>query len=212
VLVLFLTLALFSILGVLRGGDQFAAIASRSEFMAVFTTGLDLANRFETGDISSAVVANLLTADLQRLVPQPLLPFQKFDPAVWYVRTFYPFVDEQGGGYAFGMVAESVLTGGAPSAIFRGVALGAALGLVNNWLVRRPGLFRAVVYMWLMAFIYLAYRDTTFTLAGRFLYQLAPSLIMVWALRWVLVRASQIIRPDKRVAPESPVDTAPALG
>jgi len=192
--VLVLTLLIFSVLGLLRGSDQFAAIATRSEFMAVFVTGLDITSRLEGGDVGGDIMANVLTVDLQRLIPQPLLPFKKFEGSAWYVATYYPFVDEIGGGFAFGMVAESILTGGVASAIIRGFALGAVLGLVINKLAERPGLFRTITYMWILAFIYLSYRDTTFTLIGRYIYQLAPSLVLVWLLRWLLVRGLSAVR------------------
>ena len=145
--------------------------------------------------------ASLLVGDLMRLVPQQLLPFEKIDPASWYVGNFYPIYAEGGGGLAFGMVSESVLGGGKYVALIRGLALGGLIALAINFLSRRPSIWRLIVYVWLFINIYQCFRDTTFSLLGRFAFQFAPGLLLVLLLSQLL--ALRFFAPGPRVAREN---------
>lgn len=183
----------FLALGAMRGGsDSVATAFSQSEFMAVFVTALDIRQVHLTNS-SLDMNATLLIGDLLRLVPQQLLPFEKVDPASWYVSTFYPTYAAQGGGFAFGMLAETALTGGGGWAVVRGLALGGTLGGALNLLTRRDSIWPYIIYLWLITSIYQSFRDTTFTLIGRFMFQLGPALLLCAAV--VLLLRSSAGRP-----------------
>ena len=177
---------LFLLLGLIReGAFAISDAAGRSEFMAVFVTALDMQQLYITGSTLDMNV-NLLVSDLFRLVPQQLLTFEKVDPAGWYVVTFYGSYAEAGGGLAFGMMAESVLGGGGLTALFRGLALGALVALALNLLARRHSIWRVIIYIWLFISLYQCFRDTTFTLMGRFVFQFGPALLVVFLLSHLL--------------------------
>ena len=181
-----LVVAVFLLLGLLRGGgDSVAAAFSNSEFMAVFVTALDVRQIYLTG-ASLGMNLTLFLADLVRLVPQQILPFEKIDPASWYVTTFYPEQAAEGGGMAFGMLAEAALSGGFVEALVRGMALGTVLSVAFNFLAKGRSIWRYVIYLWLITSIYQCFRDTTFTIGGRFVFQLLPAILLCASLTYLM--------------------------
>lgn len=179
-------LTVFLMLGFFREGTMAVSdVAGRNEFIAVFVTALDVQQLYIIGSTLDMNM-NLLVGDLFRLVPQQFLDFEKIDPATWYVANFYPYYAESGGGLAFGMISESALSGGGISALIRGLALGTIVSLSINVLSRRPTIWRMIVYVWLFINIYQSFRDTTFTLIGRFVFQFAPGLLLVILLSQLL--------------------------
>lgn len=181
-------LVVFLVLGLLRGGMlDINDAAGRSEFMAVFVTALDVQQLHIAGSTLDMNVS-MLVSDLFRLIPQQLLSSEKIDPATWYVSNFYPAYGEGGGGLAFGMLSEAILGGGAFNAFLRGLTLGGIVSLVLNFLTRRTSVWHMLIYIWLFVSLYQCFRDTTFTLGGRFLFQFGPALLLVTVLAQ-LVRA-----------------------
>jgi hypothetical protein len=173
-------LTIFLVLGLLRGGGYFDIndAAGRSEFMAVFVTALDVQQLHIAGSTLDLNVS-MLVSDLFRLIPQQLLDYEKIDPATWYVSNFYPHYAEGGGGLAFGMLSEAILGGGGFNAFLRGLTLGAIVTLAFNFLTRRQSIWHLLIYVWLFVTLYQCFRDTTFTLGGRFLFQSGPALLLV---------------------------------
>jgi hypothetical protein len=133
------------------------------------------------------MIVSMLVSDLFRLIPQQLLSSEKIDPATWYVSNFYPAYAEGGGGLAFGMLSEAILGGGAFNAFLRGLTLGGIVSLAFNFLTRRQSVWHMLIYVWLFVSLYQCFRDTTFTLGGRFLFQFGPALLLV-AIMAQLVR------------------------
>jgi hypothetical protein len=181
-----LGLAIFLLLGLTREGlFAISDAAGRSEFMSVFVTALDVQQLYITGSTMDMNV-NLLVSDLFRLIPQQLLTFEKVDPASWYVVTFYPAYAEAGGGLAFGMISEAVLGGGGFAALLRGLALGVVASLAFNFLTRHGSIWRMIIYIWVFISLYQCFRDTTFSLFGRFAFQFAPALLITFAFSHLL--------------------------
>ncbi|AJP59105.1 hypothetical protein UC34_23460 [Pandoraea vervacti] len=171
-------IALFLLAGQIRGGvSDTAAIAGlqSGEFTSVFINALDIIKRKQ--ELGSFDVP-LYTLDLARVIPQQLLWFDKLDPSVWYVSTFYPDFAKAGGGLAFGAIAESFVGFGVVEALVRGMLLGLVAAFVVNHLLReRVTPMRIVAYIWLFAMSYQSVRDTTFTLFGRYVFQVLPMAI-----------------------------------
>lgn len=177
-LALLLVVVGFLARGASRAGDStIAAAFAQSEFMAVFVTSLDVRQIYLTGS-SADTGLTLLLADLARLIPQQIAPFQKIDPASWYLTTYYPQYAASGGGFAFGMLAEAALSGGFWMAILRGFTLASVICLALSTIIRRQSFFAYITYIWLLACIYQSFRDTTFTLFGRFTFQLLPAILL----------------------------------
>lgn len=171
-------IALFLLAGQIRGGvSETAAISGlqSGEFTSVFINSLDIIKRkLELGEFG----VPLYTLDLARVIPQQLLWFDKLDPSVWYVSTFYPEFARAGGGLAFGAIAESFVGFGVLEALVRGMLLGLVGAFVVNRLLRKNVTpMKIVAYVWLFAVSYQSVRDTTFTLFGRYVFQVLPVAI-----------------------------------
>ncbi len=181
-----LLVAVFLAAGAYRGNSgSLAAVIGQSEFMAVFVTALDVRQIYLTGS-STEISTILFLADVFRFIPQQFLPFEKIDLADWYVSIFFPQYKAAGGGFAFGILAEAALSGGILEAILRGMALGFALSMALNLTVRKTTLWSYVIYIWLTVSVYQCFRDTTFTLVGRFAFQFLPALLICAAVAVLL--------------------------
>lgn len=172
--------AAFLVAGTIRGGvSETTAISGlqSGEFASVFINAVDIMSRkAQLGDFGIP----LYSLDLARVVPQQLLWFEKLDPSVWYVSTFYPDFALAGGGLAFGAITESFVGFGAWEALVRGILLGLVAAFVVNRLLRaRLTPMAVVAYIWLFVMSYQSIRDTTFTLFGRYVFQVLPVIIFV---------------------------------
>jgi len=189
-------------LGMLRqyGGADLAAlgievIAGSSEFESLFANAYDVDRLIAFGEIDRAsMIGTVYVGDLVNLVPQQLVPFAKVSLPTWYLEAFYPEFLDQGGGLAFGAVAEALIGSGWPDLVWRGAFVGAALGLFDHWVtVTRVNFWRFVFCLWLMTSCYLIFRTTTFTLVAVFVYRFLPALLMVSVLAYLLRAAA--VRP-----------------
>jgi oligosaccharide repeat unit polymerase len=176
-------LLLFIFAGILRTDDGSDALMlapfQGGEFFSVFTNSVDLSRRIAEGG-SSEVPWQIYWADLLRFVPQQFIGFEKLDPAVWYVKTYYPEFYDAGGGLAFGAIAESVTGFGFVEAFVRGGLLGVAYAFVaNRCTSRQMTPMRVFVYVWFVVMSYQAIRDTTFTVFPRFVFQVLPVIVFL---------------------------------
>lgn len=158
----------------------FEGVLVNNEFTSVFANGLQIAQERDWLAAQS-MLPNFYIADIARLFPQQLLPFEKIDPSHWYVTMFEPDYAELGGGLAFGAVAESAAGFGVAEAFVRGALLGGLFAWAHGFLTSRGrGSFIClVVYIWLVVFSYNSFRDTTFVLLARFVFHLLPALVLI---------------------------------
>jgi hypothetical protein len=186
-------LVLFMIGGLIRDNNPDGGLLDlfqSGEFTALFINAVDLRQRFEDGYAAEFRFAFYLV-DVIRLIPSQLLGDFKIDPATWYVETFYPDYFDAGGGLAFGLMAESAAGFGAPEAFLRGLLLGWAYAALANRLTRNgSSILKIYIYVWLVVMSYQSFRDTTFTLITRSLYQVIPVVLFV---SFVERRASGVI-------------------
>ena len=180
-------LALFLLAGLIRQSGFGADVSGLyllqgGEFLSIFYNSVDLSERLGELD-NPALRAGIYAVDLLRLVPRQIVGDLKLDPATFYVSTFYPEFSEAGGGLAFGAIAESTIGFGAVEALVRGAILGCVYALVRNGcLIGRMTVLKAFIYTWFVVLSYQAIRDTTFSVFPRFLFQVVPLLIVLWAL------------------------------
>jgi hypothetical protein len=193
----FVGLTGFIAFGVLRnatlpvGHSRFNPFEYASEFEILMGNALDLAQKQSTGSLG-VLPDGFHWADLTGLVPQQLAPFQKVDPADWYVNTFYPAYAAAGGGLAFGTIAEAVLTGGWVSAAARGAALGFCFAEIHRFYMRHSSHYWVLAfYVWLATLSYQSFRNRTFVLLLLFVYRFLPVMITVKVLVTVLNRAAR---------------------
>lgn len=198
-------LAGFIAFGIIRsgivgaGGQPWYAspFSTSSEFEVLFANAVHLDRTLASG-IDLRLPAAFYLGDLTALVPQQFAPYTKFDPAAWYVNTFFPEYAAAGGGLAFGLIAESVLTGGWISAMGRGAILGLLFAAVHRLYVRHAARFwMFVFYVWLTTLSYQAFRASTLYLLVPFVYRFLVAMILVKitaALLDLAIRAPRSIR------------------
>jgi oligosaccharide repeat unit polymerase len=174
--------------------SSFNPFAYASEFEVLMANAVDLAWKQSTGSLG-ILPEGFHLADLTGLVPQQLAPFQKVDPADWYVSTFYPTYAAQGGGLAFGTIAEAVLSGGWLSACARGAALGFCFAKIHRFYASHSSNYWVLAaYVWLTSLSYQAFRNRTFVLLLLFVYRFLPVMIAVKVLVTILNRAARQVR------------------
>jgi oligosaccharide repeat unit polymerase len=193
VIVAALGLAGFTGFGLIRGGLHGSAptwnpFVYASEFETLLANALHLA-RVQEG--IGPLPAAFYFADLAALVPQQLAPFAKVDRADWYVSTFFPEYFAIGGGLAFGTISEAVLTGGWPSAVLRGIALGVLLALIHRFYARQTDRFWVFVfYVYVTTLSYQLFRNGTFALLVLLLYRFLPAVLIVSVLAAAIRRTA----------------------
>jgi hypothetical protein len=181
----------FLALGIVRSGNIVSnPFSGTTEFEVLFANALHLARMGRTvHDFPAA----LYWADLARLVPQQLVPFDKLDPAAWYVTRFFPVYAAAGGGLAFGTITEAAITGGAVSALLRGAALGLCFATVHRSCLRHAGSFWGFVfYVWLLTLCYQSFRNTTFSLDVLIGYRFLPVVVAVTLLTALLATTMRV--------------------
>lgn len=211
-------LALFLLAGLLRqtrlGGDDVPGLylLQGGEFLSIFYNSLDLSERLQ--DLDSAVLrAGLYAVDILRVIPRQIVGDLKLDPATFYVSTFYPEFSEAGGGLAFGAIAESTIGFGPLEALVRGTLIGGAYALIRNVCLRgRLSVLDAFVYTWFFVLSYQAIRDTTFSVFPRFLFQVVPLLLVLWAAGALRRKHPGATRRRRRAQTAPPLSAPAAPG
>ncbi|MES2176517.1 MAG: oligosaccharide repeat unit polymerase [Gemmatimonadota bacterium] len=200
-------LSAFLILGVIRllQSATVDEASTTSEFDALFTTAVDLARRNDYHTNLPPPPTRLYN-DVLALIPQQLIPIQKGDMAVWYLKSYHEDVYEEGGGYAFGIVAEAVVGYGLIELVIRGMLLGAMMAAFHRWYARtRHTVWTLGLYTWVTAISYLSYRNTTFTPIVILFFRFLPLYLIVRFFAPLL--RSSLYR--KRL-PQAPATTATA--
>lgn len=184
----------FVAFGIVRNSAAGAAAQSHNPFAYASEFESLLANAVHLSRVRSTIPdlpMAFFLADLAALIPQQFAPFTKISPADWYVMTFFPSYATQGGGLAFGTISEAVLSGGAISALARGVALGVCFAAIHRLHVRNPGSFWVFVfYVWVATLSYQSFRSTTFYLVVLAAFRFLPALVAVNLLGAALRRSA----------------------
>jgi oligosaccharide repeat unit polymerase len=180
-------LAAFVAFGIVRAGIAGSAdqpwyvvpFASSTEFEVLFGNVVHLDQVVASG-VDLQLPAYFFLGDVLAVLPQQLAPYAKFDPAAWYVHTFFPEYAAAGGGLAFGVIAESVLTGGIASAAARGAFLGLLFAGIHRLYVHHPRqLWIFVLYVWMTTLSYQAFRASTLYLLVPFVYRFVVVMLAV---------------------------------
>jgi oligosaccharide repeat unit polymerase len=173
-----------------------------SEFEVLFANAVHLDWVLASG-VDLRLPAFFYLQDLTALLPQQVAPYTKFDPSSWYVTTFFPEYAAAGGGLAFGVIPESLLTGGWVSAAGRGAMLGLLFAAVHRLYVRRADRFWVFVfYVWVTTLSYQAFRASTLYLLVPFVYRFVVMMLAVKVTAAMLDLATRAPR-GARTAPGS---------
>jgi oligosaccharide repeat unit polymerase len=194
----------FLVMGILRliRNEGAVGVGNASEFDTLFANSVDLLRRRDLNVLVPPPTLHYFN-DLLALIPQQLMPIAKVDLPTWYLRTYYPEMYSSGGGYAFGMVAESIIGAGVPELIVRSAMLGIGLALFHRWFAhkRRATLWTFALYTWVTAISYQSYRNSTFVPLVYLWYRFLPLYLAVILLTPV-VRAALFrrVRPGGGLA------------
>jgi hypothetical protein len=210
-----LGLVLFTVFGIIRAleAESFADLRELStegiglgEFDALWANAVELLQARESGWLDVPAAARF--GELWAFIPSQLLPFEKMSLSEWFVETFYPSYQAAGGGWAFGAVSQAVIGGGTIEAALRGAVLGALAAWVMKW-YRSPAAswWRFPLYLYLLIFVYLSVRDTTFTQIGYVVQIALPALILIALIGKLLAIGSNAARPAGGACRTSPLIT-----
>lgn len=195
---IFPALLLFMVAGMLRDKEEDAGLLylfQTGEFTSLFINAIDIKEKFSSG-WGEEIRFDFYLVDILRLIPQQLLVGQKLDPAQWYAETFYPDYFDEGGGFAFGILSECAVGFGTPEAAVRGLFLGVVFRFLRDRLMgAQATIAKVFIYVWLIAVCYQSYRDTTFSIAVRALYQVLPVVLVMGLFR---SRKSRLRAPGDR--------------
>ena len=154
-------------------GDS--VFSANNEFQALYGTSFDLIRLRDTGMLSD-VPWQLYFADLLRLIPQQLLPFEKVDPGDWYLGVLG--IRGEGVGLMFGVTSEAALGLGIFEMILRGIAVGFIFATIHNWYTRNASRFwPTLFYLWLCVWSYYTYRASSFYLLAHVLFVFLPAYL-----------------------------------
>ena len=128
-------------------------------------------------------------AEMWAFIPSQLIPFEKMSLDVWYLQTFYPEYQAQGGGLAFGAVSQAIIGNGLLEAWLRGLAL----GVISLWLMKwhrslSPSWWKLPLYLFVYAFAFQSVRDTTFRPMTDVVQTVGPSLLLIGLLASLVSR------------------------
>jgi hypothetical protein len=196
-------LILFTALGILRAlespGDLSELTMEGSglgEFDALWANAIELLQARESGWLDVPSAARF--GEFWAFVPSQLLPFDKMSVSDWFLETFYPLYQAEGGGWAFGAIGQAVIGDGILEAGLRGSVLGAILALVMKWYrSSAASWWRLPLYLYLLIFIYQSIRDTTFSLAGYTLQIALPAFICIAIIGKVLALGASAAGPHR---------------
>jgi len=166
------------------------------EFDAIWANGVELLQSRELGRLSVPPAAQF--GELWAFIPSQLLPFEKMSLSDWFVETFYPQYQAEGGGWAFGAISQAVIGGGTIEAIFRGCLL----GIVAAWLMKwyrspRGPWWRLPFFLYLLISVYQSIRDTTFMQIGYAVQIALPTLILIALIGKLLTTSVKLKRPTE---------------
>ncbi|HKE93674.1 MAG TPA: hypothetical protein VKB34_05145 [Povalibacter sp.] len=178
---------------VLEGASTFFTVSN--EFQISYASALELDHMIRTGQIDT-VPWQVYLSELQLLVPQQFLPFEKIDPVEWAL-----FVTNDDDYFNFGAIAQSVLGLGWVELILRGGIVGAAFALVHNWWAQKPAEFwRNCLYVWLAIVSYNSIRNQSLFLLTWVVTSFVPVVLVVTVLSRMLARVPRQ-PPDGRPLP-----------
>ena len=153
--------------------------SSNNEFQALWGTAFDLHQRRAAG-LLRPIPWQLYLSDLYYMIPSQFLPFEKIDPALWYLDAIG---DHSGTGYMFGIMSQAAVGWGKVELALRGALLALVLAALHRWYARhQSGFWPTAFYMFVITWIYYAVRATTFYWLYFVVYAFLPAMLFTMFL------------------------------
>jgi hypothetical protein len=185
------------------GEDAVSVLSSGNEFDNVFANAYDLRELKATGQTDD-IFPRIYFADFSRMLPDGLVPKGQLDPSQWYVQNFYPAYSDQGGGFAFGAISESIVGLGLFDVIWRALFVGWVFGTAHRlFMTSRNSFWNYAFYIWLTVFSYQTFRVTTFNLVPRALL----ILIIWWSAKILIVLFQSSPSKSSSISPSPQLPT-----
>ena len=174
-------------LGILRtfGSGRVISPFGFTDFDGIFANAFDLLKRKEAGEVHLPL-SKLYLGDVFVFVPQQFLPFEKFGAADWYMSQFYPEAWAEGGGAAFGAIAEGIIGSGWFDLILRGAFVGLLFAGVQRYAAQRTSFWTLLFYAWVVVYAYQCFRASTTVLLNFVVFRFLPPVLIVGMLAGLL--------------------------
>jgi hypothetical protein len=168
--------------------EDVSLLSINNEFQALFGTAYDLYRRKNEGDLGP-VPWQIYFSELYLVIPGQLLPFEKWDPAEWYLELIG--LRNLNVGYMFSVVSQAIIGLDWVELAVRGALLGWLFAWTHRWYVRHASAFwAALFYLYLCVWSYYTFRATTFYLIYFIVYHFVPTVFLVRFSHAVLSGAS----------------------
>ena len=183
----FVGLITFMAIGAIRNNNAIDNVpqlltSSAGEFESIFANAFEINELVSTGNVGEVPMSAHL-ADFLSFVPQQLLPFKKWDFPTWYGMMFYPDYYESGGGFAFGVIPESMLGFGMVELAVRGLAIAILFAFAMHVVSRnREKFWIAVFYVWLTVQSYFTFRSGSLSLLPKLILGFIPAVLIIKTL------------------------------
>jgi hypothetical protein len=156
-----------------------------NEFQISYGSIMELENNLYKNFLGS-IPWQVYFHDIFLLVPNQLLPFEKIDPVLWYVKA-----TNNPDFFNYGVIARSIIGFGLVEVILFGLIMGGILASIHNWYIRHCGSFwHTFLYIWIAIVVYQSFRNVSTYVAPLFLYQWLPVYLLASFLVWVLPKRS----------------------
>jgi hypothetical protein len=210
-----LGLVFFTVVGIIRAleAESLADLRELStegsglgEFDALWANAVELLQARESGWLDIPPAARF--GEFWAFVPSQLLPFEKMSLSEWFVETFYPLYQAEGGAWAFGAIGQAVIGGGTIEAALRGAVLGAVAAWLMKWYRSAAApWWRFPLYLYLLIFVYQSVRNTTLEPLGYAIQFAFPALILIALIGKLLAMGSNAAGPTGAASRTSPLIT-----
>jgi hypothetical protein len=162
---------------ILETGEAIPVWSHTNEFQSLLGTQFDLFSKIREGDISD-IPWQLYFSDVLILIPSQLLPFDKLNPADWYLDV--AGLRETGFGGMFSVISQAIVGLDWIELLVRGCLLGYVFAFIHRWYVSRAQEFwPTLFYLFMCIWSYYTYRATTFYFVYFIVYRFVPVLIVV---------------------------------
>jgi hypothetical protein len=188
-----LLLGIFLGMGVLRqGGNMYESLMSldtldiyrdtpysiSNEFQTLFGGAFDVTQMIQYGALKE-IPLQLNFYELLMLIPQQLLPFEKVDPATWYLDN-----SSTRGYFMLNPIVQGAIGFGIIEIILRGALLGYLFALIRKYYSNNSDKFWVLVfYLWMITQCYYSIRSSTFYFIAFIYFRFVPLMIIFYVLR-----------------------------
>lgn len=202
-LILFVTLGIVRTMSSAARNIDYSFFGSSNEFDALYANAYDL-EQLKAAERIGDMFPQIYFADLARILPDQIFKSEQIDPSHWYVQNFYPAYADQGGGFAFGAIPESIVGFGWFDVIWRGLLVGWVFGVIQRTYINgRHTFWNYAFYVWATVFSYQTFRVTTLNLLPR-----AVGMLLIW---WIGRSVANLVRSWRRSPTLNSTSTATGL-